>query len=198
MRDLDISLFRAINNWPESWASFFVPLSELTKWTGGRISLLALTAAMLWHKPTRAATVYALFSVPLANETTDIIKAGLPMARPCVDLADVNLHVKLLTSNGTASAHSANMMAVAFAMTYVAGWKWGLPWIIVAVLTGISRIYNGVHYPSQVLFGWTVGCLAAFAVIQAGRWIQRLRGAGSEGAEPAPDGPASQSADPQP
>lgn len=42
--------------------------------------------------------------------------------------------------------------------------------IILTVLTGVSRIYLGVHYPSDVLAGWCVG--AAWAILC---WIVALR-----------------------
>jgi undecaprenyl-diphosphatase len=93
---------------------------------------------------------------------TDILKAWLQVPRPCVELREtVNLRVNMMTSFGTASAHSGNMMAIATLFVFGAGWRYGLVWVIVAILTGISRIYVGVHYPSQVVFGWSCGVVVA-------------------------------------
>jgi membrane-associated phospholipid phosphatase len=90
-------------------------------------------------------------------------------SRP-VQLVDRSIQVMLRVgdthSPGTASAHSANMAAVAFAMTYCLGWKWGFPWIVIALLTGLSRVYTGAHYPTQVLLGWLCGVFAAWVVIK--------------------------------
>lgn len=173
VRQLDVSLFRWVNEWPDSLAPFFVFWSESNKWTWVRIVLLLILIGMLVRNPkTRGAAIAMLIAWPLANELTDVLKAWLQMQRPCVDLEDVRLRVKLLTSFGTASAHSANMAAVAFAATYRLG-KWGWPWIPVALFTGISRIYVGVHYPSQVLFGWICGILVAFAVVKGLEAIER-------------------------
>ena len=33
----------------------------------------------------------------------------------------------------------------------------GVPWLVLSILVGLSRVYNGVHYPLQVLLGWIVG-----------------------------------------
>jgi undecaprenyl-diphosphatase len=79
-----------------------------------------------------------------------------------------------LDSYGTASAHAANMAAVAFVTTYFLG-KWGYPWIVVAFLTGLSRIYMGLHYPSQVLLGWFCGAFSAFLVIKTWEAYLRVR-----------------------
>lgn len=168
MRALDLAIFHAINRWPESLTPFFYFLSECTKWTAIRVALLSIFIAMLVVQRTRRAAIYIIIAFPLANELCDVLKDGFQVIRPSVDLPDAIIRVNRLTSFGTASAHSANMAAVAFVMTYCLGWRWGVPWILIAFFTGLSRIFVGVHYPSQVLLGWTVGVAVAFVVIRLG------------------------------
>lgn len=160
----DRTLFYTVNRWPEAVEPFFFFLSESNKWPAVRVALLAICIGLLIWRPSRFGATIALMSWPLANGITDVLKAWLEKPRPCVELPDVILRVPMLTSYGTASAHSANMAAVAFAFWWLGGWKVGLPWALLALFTGISRIYVGVHYPSQVLSGWLCGCFAAFLV----------------------------------
>ena len=114
----------------------------------------------------RKGIVIALFSVGLANLTTDFFKHSFPMVRPFKDPGIANeviLRIGQKTDDvgfGTASAHSANMAAVATVLWLALGWRWGLAWTIIALITGISRIYNGVHFPYQVGLGWTTGILS--------------------------------------
>lgn len=197
MREFDLAVFYAINRWPEGLSPFFFFMSESNKWLPMRLFLLGLFISMLLHPRSRNAAIYAVVSWPLANELTDILKAGFRGMRPSAELADAIIRVDRLTSFGTASAHSANMAAVATAMTYFLGWKWGSIWILVAFFTGLSRIYVGVHYPYQVLFGWFCGFAVAMTVIKIGeaigRWRKASRGEGPEQSSDR-DAPASPSA----
>jgi undecaprenyl-diphosphatase len=45
--------------------------------------------------------------------------------------------------------------------------------LVLTVLIGVSRIYLGVHFPSDVLAGWAVGSLWSTMCTQIARWLQR-------------------------
>jgi undecaprenyl-diphosphatase len=177
---LDVSIFRSINHWSFAWERLFVFFSEATKRTDVRIGIIVIVIALIAAGPTtRKTTLLGLASVALANTLADGFKAMIHMPRPCNELLNVTEHLgydgKLihLNSFGTASSHSANMAALAFVFVYYFKW-WGVIWILVAFLTGLSRIYVGVHYPSQVLLGWLCGLVCAFIVIKTwGAFVKR-------------------------
>ena len=52
--------------------------------------------------------------------------------------------------------------------------------VVLTILTGLSRVYLGVHYPSDVLAGWCVGSAWAILCWAAALLMQRKKHAGTE------------------
>ena len=107
----------------------------------------------------------------------DLLK--LVFARPRPDL--VYQAVRVFTSSFP-SGH-AELSAIAY-LTIAAllaqtqsSFKIGFYFIAVAalltILIGVSRVYLGVHYPSDVLGGWCIGAAWALACWAMLTWIQR-------------------------
>ena len=59
------------------------------------------------------------------------------------------------------SNHSVSSVVISMALLY-AGVPFWLPVLILAFLTGLSRVFSGLHYPSDVLFGWMLAIFFGF------------------------------------
>jgi undecaprenyl-diphosphatase len=183
-------ILRAINGWPSALEGPMRFLAEATDYLWVRLALLALIAFLAWRGGKhRLAGLLSLLAFPLADGLTHWLKLTFPLPRPCNELTGLIDHgIGCSNSMGTASAHSANMAAVAVVFTYYLG-PWGWPWIAIALATGISRVYHGAHYPGQVLFGWICGILVSGGVIAVQRLIARQRVSVSKGIADEPQHP---------
>ena len=71
------------------------------------------------------------------------------------------------------SGHTSGSFSAAFALCRGVPKKFGIPVLVLAGLISISRLYVGVHYPTDVLGGVVVGFLCsacAYYIIRIVRW----------------------------
>lgn len=127
------------------------------------ISFSLVTIFAFWFSGKSAWRVIVLLAalVFLSDWSGALLKYWFAAERPCHALEGVRvLHPCVHYS--FPSNHAINMAAAA---TYI-GWHYRMlitPMAILALLVGVSRVYVGVHYPGDVLFGWIWGVMFAAA-----------------------------------
>ncbi|MFI1398296.1 bifunctional phosphatase PAP2/diacylglycerol kinase family protein [Streptomyces sp. NPDC020681] len=113
----------------------------------------------------RRAAVRGVASLAVASAVINTVgKHSVRRARPVLDAIPVIRRLKRQPfTTSFPSGHAAS--AAAFATGVALESKtWGAAVAPVAAAVGLSRVYTGVHYPSDVLAGAALGVGAAFAV----------------------------------
>jgi len=129
-----------------------------------------LVGGVLW--------VLLLVVIGLGDLTGNGLKHLLAAPRPCHALPDVRtLGACVAPFAGMPSNHALNFFAAAaFFTATTRSRRWSVILFVLAGLVGVSRIYLGKHFPSQVLAGAALGLgLGFLAGWLARRLLPRLR-----------------------
>lgn len=137
----------------------------------GNAGLLFIAAAivLVCFRATRRAGASAGVGMLLGFLITNLtIKPLISRARPWVVLEGLETLATSGDPNSFPSGHTCSAFAFGVAVAAVLPWKWAkAAALIAAALMGFSRLYVGVHFPSDVLAGAIIGTLCGLL----GAWI---------------------------
>jgi len=159
---IDGQLLVAIQTLHMPWLDPVVSL--YTKLGDAGLLWIVLSLAMLLWKPTRRAGALALLAMALGLLVTNLtVKPLVERDRPWLDWPIVPL-VAEKDPNSFPSGHTCAAFAAGLSWARALPWNWGrTAAVVLAVLMGLSRLYVGVHYPTDVLAGALIGALCAWA-----------------------------------
>lgn len=123
--------------------------------------MLAALAVLLWRRP--AIFMYVLAGEVLADATSYALRYAIGRDRPPVRFAEPHALVHVPANPSFPSGHAAT----SFACATLLAWLTPLPRVPLFVLAGLialSRVYDGVHYPLDVVGGAVLGLLVATAL----------------------------------
>ena len=134
---------------------------------------IVLSIILLIPKKTRKAGIAALLALLINLFFTNIaLKNLVARTRPYDVIKGLEVLIDKLSSFSFPSGHTACSFAAAFAYyKCLPKKKWGIAALVLAGLIGFSRLYVGVHYPTDVLGGAAVGMLAAWIASKFISWI---------------------------
>lgn len=130
----------------------------------GGIVWFLIAIPMLFFKKSRTCGVVMILSMGVTLLLGELLLKNIfCRVRPCNVNLDIEMLVKRPSSYSFPSGHTSSSFAAA---TSVFLWnkKFGIPALVLALLIGFSRLYNYVHYPTDVLAGMLFGILVAVLV----------------------------------
>lgn len=139
--------------------------------------LVVLTVGFLWIRRRKRAALLILTATVSGTIASQLLKALFERARP-----EIVPHLTEVTSKSFPSGHSmmssvvyltlgsllAQSMARRREKIYLVAAAAGL-----AIVVGLSRLYLGVHYPTDVLAGWAAGVAWALLFWGVAYWMQQ-------------------------
>ncbi len=167
---IDLAIFHFVNGTLANpiGDAFWPYLTDYDKQLPIRILLIAIWLALLIKGGKRGRTV-AILLVPLLvisdQLSSSVIKSLIGRVRPCHALPASEIHL-LVGCGGLSfpSSHAVNNFGVATLFSYFYP-RIKASLFTFAALVALSRVFVGVHYPSDVLGGAIIGVGVGFFVV---------------------------------
>lgn len=165
MREWDVRLFRLFNDKIRN--AMLDRLLRLITHLGGAAFTIAvpLIVAILAPPPWSRVGWQSLAALSASFLIGFAAKKLLKRQRPYLALPDANLLIKSLRDSSFPSGHTTAAFSVVVPFAAAASWA-ACVVLPAAALIAVSRVYLGVHYPSDCAVGCLLGSTAALLSVQ--------------------------------
>jgi undecaprenyl-diphosphatase len=166
---LDSSVDRAVMAWPRRLYPLMFGLSFIGHpvFTIATIGIIAVFAVIFYNTPLLIAVAVAAATFTLNT----VLKMFFHRERPKTYKKEQLVLVTYSFPSGHASSAVVIYGLLAYIAWHLLAWPWNglVTWALVAIIIGIgiSRVYLGAHYTTDVLVGWAVGLAGLMTII----WI---------------------------
>jgi undecaprenyl-diphosphatase len=175
LRSIDTGLFLLLNGMHNAF------LDPIMYWLSDRLiwvpMYVMIVIFMIWRYKISGVwmVIFLVATIALCDQTAShLLKNVVQRLRPSQDPTLEGLvHLSLAGPGGLygfASSHAANSSGLAIFLYFALDNRlkimkyWLLIW---SILVSYSRIYNGVHYPGDVLAGWIIGLTFGYVMALA-------------------------------
>lgn len=165
---MDLKLFQAIN----SLAGDYRLIDVIGRFAAEHgILVMALLLAVLWFMDWGISRTKNRYAVALALETlivarlviTPIIRAIWPRVRPFVEHQATLLINQSPLEPGFPSGHAVMAFALALGVI-IYNRKAGLWLLFLAIMVSLSRVFVGVHYPTDIVGGFLLALVVTLII----------------------------------
>ncbi len=127
---------------------------------------IAIILILLISKNTRKIGIMSAIAIIFATIFNNVILKGIfERTRPYEVVAGLNCVIENMKSFSFPSGHTSSSFAMGTILYTQLPRKYGIPALILAGLIAFSRMYLGVHYPTDIIGGMLTGIVSALIVI---------------------------------
>lgn len=141
---------------------FFSRITHL----GGATASIAISLCFAWfgQGSLRSAGIQALLALIISHIPVAIIKKKYPRLRPYLVHPQTIIGKNPLTDHSFPSGHTTAIFSIIFPFVTALP-ALGLVLVPLALMVGLSRIYLGLHYPSDCIVGCLIGTTASLVTV---------------------------------
>lgn len=125
---------------------------------------ILVCAGLLIYQRTRKTGITSSISLASTFLITTTIKHIIVRTRPYDAFLAIQRLIPAVHDPSFPSGHTSASFAVALILLYTCPKRIGIPAVILAGLIAFSRLYLGVHYPSDVLCAFLIALLVSLLV----------------------------------
>ncbi len=162
--NLDYRVFYLVNQKMQIRILDYI-MPRITHIGGAIFTIVSMLSMIIFFKnDLRIWALQGLISLAASHLVVQILKKLYQRERPFIKYPDTRIFPKVLYDYSFPSGHTTSSfsIAVAFALHSI-----GLGMILlpIAFLVALSRMYLGLHYPSDTAMGAMLGTITSFAVV---------------------------------
>ncbi|CAH0121639.1 hypothetical protein PAE9249_04171 [Paenibacillus sp. CECT 9249] len=133
---------------------------------GGAVFAIACTLSLALFAPGKwgLAGLQSAIALTASFMITTIVKKKFRRRRPYMVLPYAKVGRNPLKDPSFPSGHTTAIFSIMTPFLFISGW-FALCLLLLAILVGLSRIYLGLHYPSDCIAGCIVGTVTALFVV---------------------------------
>ena len=155
---------------------FWMVITKQSNWTPFFLILLYLIFKKVGVKQTLYLLVFIIVLITISDQFTNLVKETFQRLRPCSD-PNINSLIRVVKPSKTFSffsGHASNSMAVSSFLYFILKDKFkyfGLLFLW-PLIFAYSRIYLGLHYPTDIICGYIHGFILGFLFYKLFRFLQ--------------------------